>query len=456
MWGTQKKEKTMDMTEGGIVGKVIAFSLPLLVGNLFQQMYNMVDSVVVGNYEGTDALAAVGTAGMPMSVMLALFTGISAAATILVSQYIGAGDQKTIRDIVRTAHSFLMICSIPILIIGMIAGRGILLGMHVPEEVIDDAHAYLRVIFLGTTASLGYNLNAGVLRGMGNSRAPLISLILSSIVNIVLDLVFVIVLHWGVVGVAAATVIANYVSWFYSIYYIKKKYPQLELKVLSLHMEKKWIAKMLTLGLPLGFNNAVYSLGHLLLRSIVNSHGAVFMAGATASNKLDTLVYLVVEAFAVAATTYAGQNAGAGRMDRLERGVKVLLVINVSINIAVCALLTIFGRQCLAIFNQEPEVIEAGYIFILWNMPFYWLYTAFHTLNCFLNGVGEVKLPTAACLIMFWLFRLPLAYFLSTTLGKEWLYMCYPISWVLGLSITGIYFLRGKWRKKVKQTISEG
>lgn len=449
MWGKTRKRQAMDMTRGGIARQFIAFSIPLLIGNLFQQLYNMADSIIVGNCNGAEALAAVGTSGLPMDVMLAVFLGFSAAATIMVSQYAGAGDQETIRDVVRTANNFLILCAVPITVIGILAGKLILQGMQVPEDVIDQAHAYLTIIFIGTVASLGYNLNAGILRGMGDSQAPLVCLVISSIVNIVLDLIFVMGFGWGVAGAAVATVIAHFVAWFYSIYYMKKHYPQLEVKIFSFHMEKTWIRKMVMLGLPLGFNSGIYSLGHLLLRSIVNSHGSVFMAGATASNKLDTLVYMVISAFAVAATTFAGQNAGAGRRDRLDQGIKVILAINVFSNIAICALITIFGRQCLWIFNQQPDVIEAGYIFILWNMPFYWMYTAFHTLNCFLNGVGEVKVPTIACLIMFWLFRLPLAYFLSVTFGRNWMYMCYPISWALGLTITGIYFLRGSWRKKI-------
>lgn len=437
------------MTQGSIIKKFILFALPLLVGNLCQQLYNTVDSIIVGNYNGAEALAAVGTAGFPMDVMLAIFLGLSSAATILVSQYVGAGERATIRDVVRTANSFLMLCSVPITIVGVLISRWILGCMQVPADVMDEAYIYLVIIFVGTIASLGYNLNAGVLRGLGDSQAPLIALVISSITNIILDLVFVIVFHWGVAGVAIATVIATFVSWFYSIWYIKKNYLELEFKVFSLQLDKHWIRRMVSLGLPLGFNSGVYSLGHLLLRSIVNSHGSVFMAGATASGKLDSIVYMVLAALAVSTTTFAGQNAGAGKMERLKKGIKSIMIVNVVSNFVICMIMTIWGREFLWIFNQDPEVIEAGYIFIVWCFPWYWLYAAFHTLNCFLNGVGEVKLPTAACLIMFWLFRLPLAYFLSVTFGQNWLYMCYGVSWVLGLAITGVYFLRGTWQKKV-------
>lgn len=438
------------MTQGSIVKKFILFALPLLVGNLCQQLYNTVDSIIVGNYNGAEALAAVGTAGFPMDVMLAIFLGLSSAATILVSQYVGAGDHETIRDVVRTANNFLMLCSVPITVVGIVVSRWILIGMQVPEDVIDEAHIYLVVIFVGTIASLGYNLNAGVLRGLGDSQAPLIALVISSITNIILDLVFVIMFRWGVAGVAIATVIANFVSWFYSIWYIKKNYPQLEYKVLSMELDKHWIRRMVSLGLPLGFNSGVYSLGHLLLRSIVNSHGSIFMAGATASGKLDSIVYMVLAAFAVSTTTFAGQNAGAGRMDRLNKGIKIMMIINVVSNFVICMIMTLWGREFLWIFNQDLEVIEAGYIFIVWCFPWYWMYAAFHTMNCFLNGVGEVKLPTAACLIMFWLFRLPVAYLLSVNWGHDWMYMCYPFSWLLGLAITGVYFVKGSWRKLVK------
>lgn len=441
--------QSFDMTKGSITKQIIFFTIPLLIGNLFQQMYNMVDSMVVGNVNGPQALAAVGTAGNPMQVLLALFLGIGTGATILVSQYRGANNPEELRKVVKTANAFLVISSIPVTIAGVLLSAPLLHWINVPEDVFSMANSYLAIIFLGTLANLGYNLNSGILRGIGDSRSPLLFLVYSSILNTVLDLLFVAVFRWGVAGAAIATILSQYFAWIYSIIYMKRHYPELGMDMKSLHMERIHLKDMVRLGLPLGFNNAVYSLGHVILYGLINSFGSIFMAGNTAATRVDGITFMIIASFGTTATTFAGQNAGAKKEDRLKKGVWSIMGVTCLLNVILSALLLLFGRPILSLFNSTPEVVQAGYDMLLRLCPYYIIYTVFHIFNCYMNGAGEVNVPTISSLIMFWLVRLPLAYVLVDLFAPKDLYYCYPISWLVGLVISGIYFATGRWKRRI-------
>lgn len=444
--------QSFDMTQGNVVKQVILFTIPLLIGNLFQQMYNMVDSMVVGNVNGPQALAAVGTAGNPMQVLLALFLGVGTGATILVSQYCGAGSSDELRQVVKTANTFLIASSIPVTIAGLLLSAPLLRVINVPDDVFPMAQSYLMLIFLGTVANLGYNLNSGILRGIGDSRSPLIFLIYSSVMNTVLDLLFVAVFRWGVNGAAIATILSQYFAWIYSIYFMKKHYPELgmDMNPKQLHMERGHLRDMVKLGLPLGFNNAVYSLGHVILYGLINSFGSIFMAGNTAATRVDGITFMVIASFGTTATTFAGQNAGARKFDRMKKGIWSIMGITCAFNVVLSVLLLLFGPQIIALFNRSPEVVEAGYDMLVRLCPYYIIYTIFHIFNCYMNGAGEVNVPTLASLIMFWLVRLPLAYVLVYFFAPKDLYYCYPISWLVGLLISGPYYFSGRWKRKIQ------
>ncbi len=442
-----QKGSNLDMTQGSIIKGIIAFAIPLLIGNLFQQLYNMVDSLVVGNFEGYTALSAVGTAGIPMQILMALFLGIGTGATILVSQFSGANDSDSIRATIRTGNTFLMVASVPITIIGLIISPITLRFMNVPSDVFGQANVYLRIIFLATLPSLGYNMNAGILRGMGDSRSPLKFLAVACVVNIILDLVFVAVFRLGVMGVAIATAISQTVAWVYSVVHIKKHYPQLDFQLFRLSVDRPLLKHMVRLGLPLGFNNAIFALGFLFLNSLVNSQGSIFMAGATASSRVDNLIFLPITSFAAAATTFAGQNVGALKHERLKQGFKQIILVTIITNVIFSGIILLLGKYALMMFNQEPEVIEVGLRCIWWVAPFYWIFTIFTICNNYMNGAGEVRMPTISSLLMFWCVRLPLAHLLFYLFGRDYIYAAYPISWTVGALISGSYFLSGRWKR---------
>ncbi len=435
------------MTQGSIPRLIFTFAVPLLIGNFFQQLYNMVDSVVVGQFVSYQALSAVGTAGFPVFMLMSLFMGIGTGATILVSQFIGAQDGEAVQKTVRTANGFLLMSAIPLTIIGIVLAEPIMMLMRVPADVFDMARDYFAVVMAATLANMGYNLNAGILRGMGDSRSPLYFLIASTCVNIVLDLVFVIVFDWGVVGVALATAIAQVTAWVYSIIFIKKRYPELKLRVFSFKTDKFLLKRMVSLGLPLGFNNAIYSLGFMVLQALINAQGSIFMAGCTAAGRVDNFIFLPVQSFGAAATTFAGQNVGANKIDRLNKGLKPILGITLGVYAVMAVGLMIFGKQALGMFTSDPQVIAVGFNNMLYVVPFYWVFNIFNILNCYMNGAGEVRMPTISSLVMFWAVRLPLAYLFEHLWGAEFIYAAYPVSWAVGMIFSGIYFFSGHWRR---------
>lgn len=449
------RHAALDMTRGKAAGLMIRFAVPLLIGNLFQQLYNIVDSAVVGNYVGYAALSAVGTCSVPLQVMIAVFLGIGTGATILISQLCGAEDRAALRQAARTANAFLLICAVPLTVLGYFGAGPLLRLIDVPADAFGMARTYLSVLFLGTVANLGYNLNAGILRGMGDSRSPLLFLVVSSLLNVGLDLLFVAVFGWGVAGVAWATVAAQACSWALSIFWIRRYSPELDMPVVSLRMERPLLRRMLGLGLPLGLNNSIDALGHLILQVLINRQGTVFMAGYTAANRIDALIYYTLVAFGAAGTTFAGQNIGALRRDdtperrrRIDRGLWTILGITLCAYLALAAFILPCGRWLISLFNSDPQVIAAGYMRLRWLVPFYWMYCCFYLFCSYLSGAGMVKMPTVANLLVFWLARLPAAWLLTRAFGANYLHACFPISWLFGMVFTGIYYFRGNWKKK--------
>lgn len=437
----------LDLTEGRPAGLLVRFALPMLLGNLLQQLYNVVDSLVVGNFVGTQALAAVNIGNYPVNVLLALFIGMGTGASIRISQCCGAGDEAGVRRLVDSAMSLILLLSLPLTLLGLAVARPVLSLMNTPADSFEAARQYLSIFLLGTLGLLGYNLNAGILRGMGDSRSSVLFLAVATVVNIALDLLFVAGLGWGVSGAAAATVIAVYASWAFSLLYIRRHYPQFAMRFYPLRIDGRAVRDILRLGLPIGINDALFSLGHLILSSIVNTHGSAFVAGYSAAGKLDTLSFMPLSSFAAAATAFTGQNFGARRFDRVRSGARSALLLVVGWSFLACGVLLLCGRWAIGLFDRTPEVIDVGYAYLLCLEPFYVLYSIMYLLNAVMNGVGCVRVPMIANMVLFWVVRLPAAYLLNALAPANALFFCYPISWAAGLAISGLYFLSGRWRR---------
>lgn len=443
--------KNMDMTHGSIMKLIVLFALPICAGNILQQLYNTVDTLVIGNFCGTQSLAAVGTSGQPVELLLCIFMGMGTGVSILVAQFTGSGDLEMTQKAVSTSISFLYICAIPLSVLGVLLSPLILGLMAVPEDVWDYCMSYLNIIFLGTLGNMGYNMNAGILRGLGNSRASLFFLLISCIVNIVLDLLFVAGFHMDVAGAALATSIAMFCSWFFSIFYIKKMYPELAFTWLPKHLDRKMMGKILKIGLPLGLNNSIYSIGHILLQTLINTQGAVFIAACSVGSRLTGMANVAINSFSSAATTFAGQNMGAREYRRLHQGAKRIPFFSALFTAVAGLLLTIFCQPVLYLFTQESDVLAMATRYIQIVMPFTWFFAAFSAMLSFANGLGEVRYPTMVNILMLWVVRIPVAYLIGQWIGGTYIMACYPISFFCGMVGMLIFFLTPRWRRIPKQ-----
>lgn len=443
-----KKNRQLDMTQGSIVKGLLLFAVPFLIGNLFQEFYTIADSLIVGNFCNASALAAIGSAESPSKILLNVFLGFSTGTTILIAQYFGAGDEENMAEVTATSNAFMVYVSIPLAVAGILLAKPVLRLIRVEQgETMRNAVVYMQILMLGTPAMMGYNQNAGILRGLGDSRSPLRFLIIACVANIVLDYILVGPLHLGVAGAAAATVLAQGISWICSIRFIKKQYPKLRYRALSLRVDRRHLKDIVRIGVPLGINNSVFSLGHTIVAGIINGYGTNAMAGYTCAKRLDTLVVLPLLSIANATTSFVGQNAGAGKTDRIYRGIRVSCVLAVVLNVALSFFVLLFRNELLGLFNRNEEVIASGASYLIRALPFYGIYAVFNTLNGALNGAKSVLLSTASSMIMFWVVRLPLMFlFDAVTHSLDIVYWAFPISWVAGLLITGTYYLSGRWK----------
>ena len=317
----------IDMTRGSPTRLILRFSLPLLVGNVFQQLYNMVDSMVVGQFVGSSALTAVST-GFPIIYLLSsLFIGFSVGATIMIAQYIGAGDRAAVARTVDTIYSALLLAILPLTLLGVLVCGPLLTLIRVPAEAYDQARVYCTVVLAGIIGSLGYNLNAGILQGLGDSKTPLLFLAVACGINVALDLLFVLAFHWDVFGVALATIIAQFSSWVFGIFFINWKYPFVRIRFFQMKLDRPLLKQVLRLGVPSAVQECQFSLGILIMQALINGFGNAFAAGFGAANKIDTFAFMPIQSFSTATTTYVGQNIGAGELERVRKGARRALVL---------------------------------------------------------------------------------------------------------------------------------
>ncbi|MDD5919754.1 MAG: MATE family efflux transporter [Oscillospiraceae bacterium] len=444
----ERKTIKGDMTVGNPARLILSFSIPLLLGNVLQQMYNMADSIVVGNYVGTTALAAVGTGFPIIYMMVALFMGIGGGATVIISQYYGAGDLKKVSETVDTIYTFGIVGAIPISVIGILLSGPMLRLINTPDDTLPDARLYMTIIFAGTIFALGYNLNSAIMQSLGDSKTPLLLLSITCGLNILLDLLFVIVFQWGVVGVAVATIFSQAVSWGVGILLVNRKYTYIHVNPLKFFFDRELFGKIIRLGLPAGLQQMLFSVGTLALQSLVNGYGSDFMAGFNGANKIDMFAFFPAQSFGMALTTYVGQNIGAGKMHRVKEGLRATMVMSVLCGIGAMALVLGCGTNMMHLFSREAAVVEAGMIYLRPVMYCYLLFAVMNTFLSVLRGAGDMVFPMITSLLSLWLIRLPMAYLLAYFFGKEYIFFSYGGGWVIGMTMAIVYYFGGRWKKK--------
>lgn len=443
-----------DMTAGKPLGLVLRFSLPLLAGNLLQQMYNMVDSIVVGKIVGKEALAAVGNSYIINFLLTSLFMGIGLGATILISQFFGAKQHSRVKETIDTMYIVLLVTGAFVTIAGFFIAEPLLKLMNTPEGItLNWSIQYLQILFLGTIFSFGYNINAGILQGLGDSKLPLLFLSVATVLNTILDLVFVAGFGWGVFGVALATILAQAFSFLFGIYFINKHVDAIRISLRHLRFNKSILFQSIRIGLPAGVQNMLFSLGTMVLQRLVNGYGPAFMAGYSSVGKIDTFAFMPLTSFATAITTFVGQNVGARKPDRVKNGVISTLILASAVCIAISILVIIFARFLLMAFSSDEEVLRTGVEFLRRLMPPYILLAILFVINSALRGAGNAIIPLISSMVSMLAFRVPLAYFLNHYFGKYEMFWSYGIGWFFGVIIAVSYYASGRWKKRAYKSL---
>ena len=434
------------MTEGSIWKKVLFFSIPLILGNLFQQLYNTVDSIIVGNYIGSEALAAVGSSGSLINLLIGFCIGASAGAGVVIAQFYGAQDKEGVRKAVHTTIAIAIAAGAILTIVGIVTTPLLLKAMGTPKEVFDQASIYLKVYFGGILFSVVYNMSAGILNAVGNSKRSLVYLMIAATSNIFLDLLFVVVFKMGIVGAAIATDISQLLSCIFIILFLVRSEDVYRVKLKDIRCYDNLLGKILKIGLPTGVQNIVISLSNVIVQSSVNSFGAVAMAGFAAYIKVDGFNILPVLSFSMAATTFVGQNVGAGRLDRVKKGMYVSVAMGIIYTVCTGILLLAFAPQVIGVFTQNGKVVEYGVYIMRFFCPFYWMLGILHILAGTIRGTGKTMQAMVVFLFSLCIFRVLWiwgAMSVSHKIGGVML--GYPLSWLVGLVMILIYVWKGNW-----------
>ena len=439
-------KKSTVMTEGSIWKKILFFSIPLILGNLFQQLYNTVDSIIVGNYIGSEALAAVGSSGSLINLLIGFCIGASAGAGVVIAQFYGAQDREGVRKAVHTTIAIAIAAGAVLTVVGIVATPILLKVMGTPQEVFDQASIYLKVYFGGILFSVVYNMSAGILNAVGTSKRSLVYLMIAATSNIFLDLLFVVVLKMGIVGVAIATDISQLLSCIFIILFLVRSEDVYRVKLKDIRCYDNLLGKILKIGLPTGVQNIVISLSNVIVQSSVNSFGAVAMAGFAAYIKVDGFNILPVLSFSMAATTFVGQNVGAGRLDRVKKGMYVSVAMGIIYTVCTGILLLTFAPQVIGVFTQNGKVVEYGVYIMKFFCPFYWMLGILHILAGTIRGTGKTMQAMVVFLFSLCIFRVLWiwgAMSVSHKIGGVML--GYPLSWLVGLVMILIYVWKGNW-----------
>ena len=437
-----------DMT-AGTPGKIIFnFTMPIFIGNIFQQFYNMADTVIVGKFVGNAALAAVGACGTLVFLIIGFLQGVTAGFTVVTAQHFGAGNMKAMKKSVASGAVLTGIVTVILTLLSMISMAKVLHLMNTPSDMYGEAYGYIMVICGGIVAQALYNYLASVLRALGDSKRPLYFLVVAALLNIVLDLVFVLVFSWGVFGVALATILAQICSWVFGIFYINRKYPFLHIRLFRMRLDRRLLGQVIRLGIPSAIQECQFAVGILIMQALINGFGNDFAAGFTAANKIDTFAFMPIESFSIAATTYVGQNMGAGRLDRVQTGTRRALVLGTLVCLAMSAVVLPLRRPLLMLFNREPGVVAAGEAYLLRALSLMFILAMMFIMNGVLRGAGATTVPMVASIISLWAARIPVAYALAYFFGPEEIYWAYPIGWALGLLICVVSYCCGRWKDK--------
>lgn len=445
-----------DMTTGKPWEKILTFTAPMIIGNIAQQLYSTVDSVIVGQYVGDNAIAAIGASGPILNLLLVLFMGISVGAGVMVSQYFGAKDREELSRTIGNCISLNAIASIIIMVLGALLARPLLVLLDTPESILDWSTSYLVILCIGIAGSSYYNILCGVLRGLGDSISALVYLLVATVLNIVLDLLFVAQFNMGVAGVAWATIIAQAVSAILCVFKLRRMSDIFDFKLRYMKISAVHTGHIIRLGIPSGLTQAIFSMAMIVVQSLTNSFGETLIAASVIIMRVDGFAMMPNFSFGNAMTTYAGQNVGARKFDRLEQGSKQGTLLAVGTATAITGIILLFGKFLMGIFTDTKELVNLSYEMMCLVAVGYIAVAVTQSLSGVMRGAGDTTTPMWISMITTIAIRIPVAYgiaYLTRTPenpnGSYYcLYISLLVSWVMGALITTFFYLRGNWKKK--------
>ena len=452
----KKLFKATDMTVGVPWKQIVMFTLPMLIGNIAQQLYSTVDSIVVGKYVGDNALSAVGSSAPILNLLLVLFVGISMGAGILVAQYFGAKQREELSYTIGNCITLTAIASGIIMVLAVLVTRPLLVLLRTPESILDWCHGYLLILLVGCIGSAYYNILGGILRGLGDAFSSLVYLLVATVINIALDLLFVAVFEMGVAGVAWATIIAQAVSALLCYRRLTKLMEYFDMGTKYMKLNKKYSLGVIRLGVPSGLTQAIMSLAMITVQSLTNSFGEMFIAANVIVMRVDGFAMLPNFSFGTAMTTYAGQNVGAGKKDRVIKGAKQGTLVAVATSSVMTGLILLFGKQLMGIFTDTTELVELSRSLMGIIAAGYIAMAVTQSLSGVMRGAGDTVTPMWISLISTIALRVPIAYgisFFTRTESlpngqQECIQISLLISWIMGAVLTVIFYRLGKWKNK--------
>lgn len=452
----QKLFEPIDMTVGHPAKQIVAFTIPMLIGNIAQQLYNTADSIIVGRYVGDNALAAVGSAGPILNLLLVLFVGISVGAGIMVSQYFGARQKEDLSGTIGSCITLTAISSLLIMITGPLVSGPLLRLLGTPDSILGWCESYLNIIFIGIAGLAYYNILSGILRGLGDSISALVYLLVATVVNIVLDIVFVAYFGMGVPGVALATAIAQALSAALCLWKLMRMSDIFDFKKKYLKLHKKYAWTTIRLGLPSGLTQAIFSMAMIIVQSLTNSFGELFIAANVIVMRVDGFAMMPNFSFGTAMTTYAGQNIGAREYERVEKGAKQGTFIAMGVSAVITLMILLFGRYLMSIFTQTAELVDMSMRMMSILAVGYIAMAVTQSLSGVMRGAGDTMTPMWISLVTTVIVRVPVAYGIAYLTRSE----AYPVgrcesvfisllvSWILGALVTLLCYRTGRWKKK--------
>ncbi|MBN1182993.1 MAG: MATE family efflux transporter [Bacteroidales bacterium] len=438
-----------DLTVGKEGRLILHFALPMLAGNLFQQLYNFVDSIIVGKFLGKEALAAVGASFPIIFTLIALIIGIATGGTIVIAQFFGAKDIEKVRRAIDTLFIFFFFASILFTAIGIVSSESIFRLIKLPEDIMPYALEYLNIYLMGLVVFFGFNATSAVLRGLGDSLTPLYFLIVSTILNIGFDLLFVVVFKWGIGGAAYATILSQALAFIGGIIYLNKTHKIIRFSLRGLVFDGKIFLTSLRIGVPTGLQHVFVSVGMILIMSIVNTFGTDVVAGYSAAMRIDSLAMLPAMNFGQALATFVGQNIGANKRERVKSGLTSTLLMSSVVSLVVTCVVILFGSNLMSWFTNDAAVISVGVKYLVVIGSFYLLFSIMFSINGVLRGAGDTVIPMLITLVTLWAVRIPLAWVLSKKLGfgETGIWWATPIAWAVGVFLSYLYYLSGNWKK---------